>query len=43
MQFAEQAILVEEPPPAATHNFCPDQDSCGLLQQALSQKAEIEA
>lgn len=43
MQFAEQAILVEEPPLAATHNFCPDQERCGLLREALSQKAEIEA
>jgi len=43
MQLAEQTILVKEPPLAATHNFCPDQDSCGLLQQALSQKAKIEA
>ena len=43
MQFAEQAILIEEPPLAVAHNFCPDRDSCGLLQQALSQKAKIEA
>ena len=43
MQLAEQTILVKEPPLAATHNFCPDQERCGLLQQALSQKAEIEA
>lgn len=43
MHSPQQTILVEEPPLAVAHNFCPDRDSCGLLQQALSQKAEIEA
>ena len=43
MHSPQQAILVEEPPAAVAHNFCPDQERCGLLQQALSQKAEIEA
>lgn len=38
-----QAILVEEPAPAVAHNFCPDQERCGLLQQVLRQKAKIEA
>ena len=43
MHSPQQTILIEEPPAAVAHNFCPDRDSCGLLQQALSQKAEIEA
>jgi len=42
MHSPQQTILIKEPP-AVAHNFCPDPDSCGLLQQALSQKAEIEA
>ena len=43
MHFHQQTILIEELPLAVAHNFCPDRDSCGLLQQSLSQKAEIEA